>query len=114
LLIQVGTTEIALGQQHSDSCICYTDAMDIKAITCIRAQATKDSIISNYGLQIFNFKTVIKNQDTILKDDEITIAKLEDENQEINLRLVSAVRNIKLFGVGGVVIGAVAVLLLLK
>ena len=116
-IIVVGRIEIVLGQPsltNTDSCICYTDAMDKKALECLVNAPKKDSLISNYGLQILNFKTIVANQETILGDNEITIQKLNDENQKINLRLVSAVRNVKFFGVGGLVVGVIGTVLLIK
>lgn len=88
--------------------------MDKQCLTCLINAPKKDSLISNYGLQILNFKTIITNQETILSDNEETITKLDDENQKINLRLARAVRNVKLFGVGGLVVGVVATVLLIK
>jgi len=116
-IIVVGRIEIVLGQPsltNTDSCICYTDAMDKKALECLVNAPKKDSLISNYGLQILNFKTIVRNQEAILGDNQKTIEDLNIDNQKINLRLVRAVRNVKLFGVGGLVVGVVGTILIVK
>ena len=109
LLIVVGPTETVYGQASSteDDCICYTDTMDKQAIECRLNAPKKDSLISNYSLQILNFKTLVSNQGTILNDNEVTISTLQDDNQKISLKLGRAVRNVKIFGVGGLVVGVV-------
>ena len=114
LLIVVGSTEIAYGQNclDNDNLIHYTNEMDIKCLTCLKNTPKKDSLISNNTIQIFNLKTVLNNMTTIQVDNQQTISKLEDENQKINLHLVRAKRNTKIFGVGGLVVGVVGVLLL--
>jgi len=114
-IIAVGHTEIAYGQPSltdNDSCICYTDEMDKKALECLINTPKKDSLISNYSLQILNFKQIMSNQDVVLQDNVETISKQEDELQKINLYLVRAKRNTKVFGVGGLVVGVVGVLLI--
>ena len=114
-IIAVGHTEIAYGQPSltdNDSCICYTDEMDKKALECLINTPKKDSLISNYSLQILNFKQIMSNQDVVLQDNVETISKQEDELQKINLHLVRAKRNTKVFGVGGLVVGVVGVLLI--
>ena len=88
--------------------------MDKKCLTCLINAPKKDSLISNYGLQILNFKTIVTKQDTLLSDNKTTIETLEEDNQRINLRLVRAVRNVKLFGVGGLVVGVVGTILIIK
>jgi len=114
-IVVVGHTEIAYGQPSltgNDSCICYTDEMDKKALECLINVPKKDSLISNYSLQIFNLKKITSNQSIILQDNDVTISKQEDELQKINLHLVRAKRNTKIFGVGGLVVGVVGVLLI--
>ena len=86
--------------------------MDKKALESLINAPKKDSLISNYSLQIFNLKRITSNQGTILQDNDVTISKQEDELQEINLHLVRAKRNTKIFGVGGLVVGVVGVLLI--
>ena len=44
--------------------------MDKKCLECLINKPKKDSLISNYSLQILNFKTVIKNNDVIIADLE--------------------------------------------
>lgn len=114
LLMQVVHTETAFGQLPLDSCICYTDEMDIKAITCIRAQTLKDSLIVGLNNLLDISEERIAGKDTILNDNLITIANLEDENQKINLHLSKAKRNKNIFGLGGLGIGIVGTVLLLK
>ena len=114
-IIAVGHTEIAYGQPSltdNDGCICYTDEMDKKALECLINTPKKDSLISNYSLQMLNFKQIMSNQDVVLQDNVETISKQEDELQKINLHLVRAKRNTKVFGVGGLVVGFVGVLLI--
>lgn len=113
-MIVVGNLEIVSGQNclNNDTLIHYTDDMDKKALECLINAPKKDSLISNYSLQIFNLKSISIKKDVILNDNNQTISKLEDENHKINLHLVRAKRNIKVFGVGGLVVGVVGVLLL--
>ena len=80
-IIAVGHTEIAYGQPSltdNDSWICYTDEMDKKALECLINTPKKDSLISNYSLQILNFKQIMSNQDVVLQDNVETISKQED------------------------------------
>lgn len=86
--------------------------MDKKALECLINVPKKDSLISNYSLQIFNLKKITSNQSIILQDNDVTISKQEDELQKINLHLVRVKRNTKIFGVGGLVVGVVGVLLI--
>jgi hypothetical protein len=88
--------------------------MDKKCITCLLSSPKKDSIISNQSLQIFNFKKVIANNDTILQDNQKTITDLEDENHKVNLHLVKAQRNTKIFGAAGVVVGVIGTIFIIK
>lgn len=114
--IVVGRTEIAYGQNclDNDSLIHYTDEMDKKCLECLVNSPRKDSLISNHSLQILNFQKIVKNQDVILADNEVTITNLTEENQKINLKLDRANRNTKLFGVGGLVVGIVGTIFLIK
>jgi hypothetical protein len=116
-LIVVGHTETAYGLNslsEPDSCICYTDTMDMKALECIKNRNKNDSIMANNNQQLLNLKERIAGKDTILSDNLITITKLEDENQKINLHLSRAKRNKNIFGFGGLGIGIIGTLLLLK
>lgn len=88
--------------------------MDKKCLTCLINSSKKDSIISNYSLQIKNFKEISNKKDIILNDNQQTIFKLEDENQKINLHLVRAKRNIKVFGVGGLCVGIIGTIFLMR
>ncbi len=113
-IIVVGHTETVYGQNclDNDSLIHYTIEMDKKCLTCLINSPKKDSLIENNTIQIYNLKEAFKKMQVIQDDDEQTKAKLNEENQKINLHLTKARRNVKIFGVGGIVIGVVAVLLL--
>jgi hypothetical protein len=113
-IIVAGHTETAYGQNclDNDSLIHYTIEMDKKCLTCLINSPKKDSLIENNTIQIYNLKEAFKKMQVIQDDDEQTKAKLNEENQKINLHLTKARRNVKIFGVGGIVIGVVAVLLL--
>jgi len=113
-IIVAGHTETAYGQNclDNDSLIHYTIEMDKKCLTCLINSPKKDSLIQNSAIQIYNLKEAFKKMQVIQDDDEQTKAKLNEENQKINLHLTKARRNVKIFGVGGIVIGVVAVLLL--
>jgi hypothetical protein len=86
--------------------------MDKKCLTCLINAPKKDSLISNYSLQLVNFQKINRHQNIILKDNAESISSLTDENQKINLHLTQARRNVKICGVGGFVVGVIAVLLL--
>jgi hypothetical protein len=88
--------------------------MDMKALECLKNRHKNDSIMANNNLQLFNLKERIAGKDIILNDNLITIAKLGDENQKINLHLTKAKRNKNVFGFGGLGVGIVGTLLLLK
>lgn len=86
----------------------------MKALECIKNAPKKDSLIQNNTVQIYNLKEAMKKMQVIQDDDEQTKAKLEDENQKINLHLVRAKRNVKVFGVSGLVIGIVGTILVVR
>ena len=69
--------------------------------------------MSNQSLQMLNFKQVVSNLNIIQVDNTETIFKLEEENQKINLHLVKAKRNVKVFGLGGLVVGVIGTVLLI-
>ena len=69
--------------------------------------------MSNQSLQMLNFKQVVSNLNIIQVDNTETIFKLEEENQKINLHLVKAKRNVKVFGLGGIVVGVIGTVLLI-
>ena len=116
-MIVVGNTEIAYGQSSlptDTNCICYTDEMDKRALECLINAPRKDSLISNYSLQIVNFKDIISNKDVILTDLKSENSRKDEENQKLNLHLNRSKRNTKVFGVGGLCAGFVGCLLILK
>jgi len=90
-MIVVGSTETVLGQPSltKDTCICYTDAMDIKAITCLINAPKKDSLINNYSLQIINFKEVISKQEAqhILSTKEVDRLSKELNTTKLKLKV---------------------------
>ena len=114
--IVVGHTETAYGQNclDNDSLIHYTDEMDKKCLTCLVNSPKKDSLIQNNTIQIFNLKEAMKKMQVIQDDDAQTKAKLEDENQKINLHLVKAKRNTKIVGIAGLLVGVVGTAVLIK
>ena len=115
LLIQVVHTGTASGKPLSnDSCICYTDAMDIKAITCIRAQAKKDSIIQSDMLMMLNLKDrlkIIGEEKTEFKgayeDEKLVTTKLTED-------LSKAHKWNKTIIIGGPLIGILVGILVVK
>jgi len=109
-------TKTVLGQRCSDndSLIHYTPAMDDKCLICLINEPKRKELISNQSLQINNLIERIKGKDIILADNKKTISELQDENQKINLHLVRAKRRVKIFGGGGIAIGIIGTLLILK
>ena len=115
-LMAVFPTKIVLGQHCSDndSLIHYTPSMDDKCLICLVNEPKRIEIISNQALQLANLKERITGKDIILNDNKETIVKLEDENQKINLHLSKAIRSKKIFGFGGLGVGILGTVLLLK
>jgi hypothetical protein len=116
-MIVAGLTETAYGQSSlpiDTNCICYTDAMDKKALECLVNAPKKDSLISNYSLQIANFKSIVINQGILVSSLEADNLSKTEENQKLNLHLERSKRTTKIFGVGGVCVGFVGCLMILK
>ena len=94
--ILIGNTEIAYGQSSihdRDSCICYTDNQDKRALECLINSPKKDSLISNLSLQLFNFRKI---------------------DNKISLNLVRSRKMTKASLLGGLGIGLVCGILLSK
>lgn len=109
-------TKIVLGQNcsNNDTLIHYTPAMDDKCLICLINEPKRKELISNQSLQLDNLLERIKGKDIILADNKKTITDLQEENQKINLHLTQARRNVKIFGGGGVALGIIGTLLILK
>lgn len=106
--IVVGSTEIVLGQSSlptDTNCICYTDEMDKRCLECLINSPKKDSLISNYSLQINNYKQITLKQGTLVKDLET----LRDENQntiqKLGLKNTRLKRTTKVATLAGVLVG---------
>ena len=109
-------TKTVLGQRclDNDTLIHYTPAMDDKCLVCLINEPKRKELISNQALQLNNLLERIKGKDIILSDNKKTIADLQEENQKINLHLTRAKRNVRIFGGGGVALGIIGSLLILK
>lgn len=84
------------------------------ALECLINAPKKDSLISNYSLQINNFKSIVIKQGTLVSDLEKVNLEKTAENEKLNLHLNRSKRATKVFGVGGVCVGFVGCLMLLK
>ena len=116
-MIVVGNTEILYGQSSltkKDSCICYTDTMDKKALECLINSPKKDSLISNYGLQIYNFKSVTANQSIMITDLEKVNQEKDENIVKLNLHLLRSRRLVKISGLGGLGLGILGTIFLMK
>lgn len=116
-MIVVASTEIVSAQSSltkKDSCICYTDAMDKKALECLINSPKKDSLISNYGLQIHNFKSVTANQSIMITDLENTNREKDENIVKLNLHLSRSRRLVKISGGVGFAVGVVGTIFLMK
>ena len=74
-VLLIGRNETVLGQSITpDTCICYTDAQDIRCLECLINQPIKDSII-------IELKGVSKIKDTLIYKQEVII---DDQQKQIN------------------------------
>lgn len=116
-MIVLGSTEIAFGQSSlikKDSCICYTDNMDKKALECLINNPKKDSLISNYGLQIVNFRSVVTKQEVMIVDLEKVGLEKDEKIVKLNLHLSRSRRLVKLTGLAGVGVGILGTVFLIR
>jgi len=116
-MIVAGRTETVYGQSFltdNDSCICYTDEMDKKALECLINSSKKDSLISNLSLQIFNFKKIEENQSSLIKDKDIQIIEKDKNIEKIFLHLKRSRNTTKVGLVGGLGVGLICGILLSK
>ncbi len=88
--------------------------MDKKCLECLINKPKKDSLISNYSLQILNFKTVIKNNDVIIADLENEGEKKDKEIHSLSLGLIRQKRLARIGILGGLAGGFIGGLLLSK
>ena len=115
--ILIGNTEIAYGQSSihdRDSCICYTDNQDKRALECLINSPKKDSLISNLSLQLFNFRKIDENLRTLIVDKDIQIVEKDKNINKISLNLVRSRKMTKASLLGGLGIGLVCGILLSK
>lgn len=81
LLIAVGITGTVLGQSAiPDSCICYTDKQDIRAIQCLLNYPILDSINQDQGRQIASYKHIMTGYD-------MEVREYQQENGALNHQL---------------------------
>ena len=117
LILFIFISQLAFGQSSlikKDSCICYTDNMDKKALECLINSPKKDSLISNYGLQIVNFRSVVTNQGVIISDLEKVNLEKDKDIVKLNLHLSRSRRLVKITGLAGVGIGVIGTVFLMK
>lgn len=90
------------------NCICYTDEMDKRCLECLINSPKKDSLVSNYALQIQNYKQVTTKQSILVNDLET----LRDENQntiqKLGLKNTRLKRTTKVTAIAGVLVGFIA------
>ena len=114
-MIVVGSTEIAYGNSSSvdnDSCICYTDEMDMKALECIKNAHKRDSILQNNALLIFNFSKINEHQSILIADKNVQIIKKDEDIHKISLNLERSKKMVKATMFGGLGIGFICGILL--
>jgi len=79
--------------------------MDKRCLECLINSPKKDSLISNYSLQINNYKQITLKQGTLVKDLET----LRDENQntiqKLGLKNTRLKRTTKVATLAGVLVG---------
>ena len=100
LLTILFASSLLLMAQAPDSCICYTDEMDKKALECLVNAPKKDSLIQNLSLQLHNSNKIAGNLTVINNDILKQNNDLIKENNEINLHLEKVKNRTIYIGVG--------------
>jgi len=88
--------------------------MDKMALECLINAPKKDSLISNYQLQIFNFKKIVANDKSIIFDLENQAKDNEKKINNLNLSVARKSRWMKIGFFGGLAGGVVGGLLISK
>lgn len=82
--------------------------MDKRCLECLINSPKKDSLVSNYALQIQNYKQVTTKQSILVNDLET----LRDENQntiqKLGLKNTRLKRTTKVTAIAGVLVGFIA------
>ena len=85
-----GSTGIVYGQSltlDNDSCICYTDNQDKRALECLINKSERDSLLQNQALQILNYKSVLDKDSKIITLNNEMIKKQKNTIKMIAIKL---------------------------
>ena len=100
--------------QKDTSGVFYTNNQDKRCLECLINSPKKDSLISNYGLQIVNFCSVITKQEVMIGDLEKVGLEKDEKIVKLNLHLSRSRRLVKLTGIAGVAIGVLGTVFLMR